>query len=242
MPPSSPAAVLPALLADDPARPRVTCYDDLPGPTAGERVELSARVIDRWVAKAGNALQEEWDAGPGSRVALLVRPHWRAVCWAVAAWTVGAAVVLDDTADDLDVVVTDTLPAPPAGASVYLTRASLARTADRELPPGTVDEAAELATFGDHLDPWDEPSPDDPALVTEDGTTSFAELLGAARDRWPDLGRGERADVAPGSTEELLLAVLAVWGAGGSVVLHVGGTDPATRARRAHDEGVTRSL
>ena len=33
-----PADLLAALLADDPGRPRLTWYDDEPGPTAGERI------------------------------------------------------------------------------------------------------------------------------------------------------------------------------------------------------------
>ena len=56
---------------------RITCYDDVPGPTAGERIELSGRVIGTWVSKAANALQEEWDLEPGSTVRLAMRPHWR---------------------------------------------------------------------------------------------------------------------------------------------------------------------
>ena len=54
--------LLPGLLASDPARPRITCYDD----TTGERIELSGKVLANWVAKAANLLQEEYDAGPGT--------------------------------------------------------------------------------------------------------------------------------------------------------------------------------
>ncbi|NDU76176.1 TIGR03089 family protein, partial [Actinomadura sp. DSM 109109] len=38
--------------AGDPSRPLVTFYDD----AAGERVELSARTFDNWVAKTANFL------------------------------------------------------------------------------------------------------------------------------------------------------------------------------------------
>lgn len=242
VPDPTPADLLATLLADDPARPRVTCYDDLPGPTAGERIELSARVLEKWVAKAGNALQEEWDIAPGSRVGLHVLPHWRALCWALATWTVGATLSLDPE-DDLDVLVTDTLPARDAEVVVYLTRASLARSADATLPVGVIDEAAELASFGDHLDPWDAAAPSDAALVAEGATLTYGDLVTAARRRWPDVPHGARVDVAPTTTLDLLLAVVAAWSGAGSVVLHVGGaTDPDVRSRRAHDEGVDRSL
>lgn len=238
----APSLLVPTLLADDPARPRVTCYDDLPGPTSGERVELSARVLEKWVAKAGNALQEEWDVSPGSRVGLYAAPHWRCICWAAATWAVGGTVVLDDE-EDVDVAVTDTLPAPEADAVVYLTRASLARSADATLPVGVIDEAAELASFGDHLDPWDAAAPSDAALVAEGATLTYGDLVTEARRRWPDVPHGARVDVAPTTTLDLLLAVVAAWSGAGSVVLHVGGaTDPDVRSRRAHDEGVDRSL
>ena len=44
-------------------------------------VELSARTLDNWVAKSANLLVEEYDAGPGSRVAVRLPPHWRTVTW-----------------------------------------------------------------------------------------------------------------------------------------------------------------
>lgn len=238
----APSLLVPTLLADDPARPRVTCYDDLPGPTSGERVELSARVLEKWVAKAGNALQEEWDVSPGSRVGLYAAPHWRCICWAAATWAVGGTVVLDDE-EDVDVAVTDTLPAPEADAVVYLTRASLARRADTDLPVGVVDEAAELASFGDHLDAWESPDPADVALVSDGVEITYGDLVERAAERWPGVAARERVDVAPATTAELLLAVVAVWTLAGSLVLHVGGdTDPAVRARRADAEGVDRSV
>ncbi len=94
--PPTPAEVLAAMLGSDPGRPRVTFYEDTPGPTSGERIELSAKVLANWVSKAANALQEEWDLAPGSRVRLDLPPHWRSLYWALAVWSVGATVVLDD--------------------------------------------------------------------------------------------------------------------------------------------------
>jgi len=90
----TPASVLAEILRSDPARPRVTFYEDTDGPTRGERIELSGKVLANWVAKAGNALQDEYDLGPGSVVRLSLPPHWRAVYWAFAIWSVGATVDL----------------------------------------------------------------------------------------------------------------------------------------------------
>src|SRR4051812_50149988 len=108
----TPSSVLADLLRADATRPRVTFYDDEPGPTRGERIELSARVLANWVAKAGNALQEEYDAAPGTVVRLdLPALHWRTAYWALAVWSVGAAVSLVE--GDADLTVTDD---PQAGA------------------------------------------------------------------------------------------------------------------------------
>ena len=72
----TPASVLAEILRSDPARPRVTFYEDTPGPTQGERIELSGKTVANWISKAGNALQDEYDLGPGSvvRIALPVAP------------------------------------------------------------------------------------------------------------------------------------------------------------------------
>lgn len=238
---TDPAQIIPSLLAADPTRPRITCYDDLPGATRGERVELSGAVLDKWVAKAGNALQEEWDVGPGSQVALRSAPHWRSVYWALATWRVGAALLVDAAADvaDPDVVITDEVVAAEGStAVVYLTRASLARSAGVPLPPGVVDEAAEISGYGDVLEPWDSPDEDDEALVSPRLAVRYADLVEISRQQWPDLADGARLDLAPSSTHDLLSAVVAAWSAAGSVVVHLGDTDPEVRQSRAKSEGV----
>ena len=79
-------------MSADPGRPRITVYDDTDSPTRGERIELSARVLANWVAKAANLLRDDLDVGPGSVVLLDLPPHWRTLYWAFAAWSVGACV------------------------------------------------------------------------------------------------------------------------------------------------------
>jgi uncharacterized protein (TIGR03089 family) len=74
-----------ALAATEPTRPRLTWYA-----TAGERVELSSRVLTNTVVKATNLLVAEVDAEPGTRVALDLPAHWRTLVWALATWTSGA--------------------------------------------------------------------------------------------------------------------------------------------------------
>src|SRR5690242_17672189 len=114
--------LLQARLSADPGRPRLTWY----GPD-GERVELSARTLENWVAKSANLLMEEFDAGPGTRIAVRLPAHWRTATWLLAAWTVGACAVVrreppDDSAGGPDgpapdvVVTADPAAAVSAGA------------------------------------------------------------------------------------------------------------------------------
>jgi uncharacterized protein (TIGR03089 family) len=241
MHPTAPRAVLAALVAADPGRPRVTYYDDTRGPTGGERIELSARVLANWVAKAANLLQDDLDAGPGTIVRLDLPPHWRTLYWALGVWTVGATVELSDPLRDhgarADILVTDDpVRHRPADAHrlVVVTLAALARRAPGALPPGAIDEARDLAGHGDVVEPWDEPEPGDPALVAGGATTSYAQLIPVPR-------QPERVYTATTDTADFLRTALEVYASGGSLVLSRGGLDPGVPTARLASEGVTRT-
>ncbi len=200
----------------DPTRPRLTWYGEQPG----ERVELSGRVLDNWAAKAGNLLQEELDVGPGNVVQLdLPAGHWRSMYWALATWSVGATLEIVDTlpAAPADVVVTARPPAAlHCGGSAQVIAVSLealARRATWPLDPGDIDEAAQLSSYGDVLDPWDRPSPGAPALRGSCGPWSFDAIVAPA----PDRVRAQLPVTAPAGV--LLRAALSVWGADGSIVI-----------------------
>lgn len=187
--PTDVPALLSALAASDPGRPRVTWYGD-----EGERVELSARVLDNWVAKTANLLVEELDADAGTAVRLDLPAHWRTVVWALATWAVGARLVEDGEAD---VVVTATPGAEAGGGRVVaVALPALARSVPHP-PAGALDYNAEVSGFGDVFVP-DEPAALPPALRP-----------------WPD---GVRLLVTP-SSWDLQGTVLAPLVADGSVVL-----------------------
>lgn len=229
-----PAAVLAAMLADDSGRPRLTWYDDEPGPTSGERVELSAKVLANWVNKAGNLLQDDAAAGPGTTVGLDLPTHWRACYWALAAWSVGAAVVLGDDAHGADVLVTDDpqhAADHPADA-VLVTLPALARAHPRAaVAPAAVDEARELATHGDQLFALAEPEAADPALSLDGHDTPYGSLV---REE-PDWGSAPRVALR-GGLVTVLVQSLSAWSQGGSIVLSRGASpDP----NRLTSEGVT---
>ena len=212
-PPLVPAGVLDDLLRSDPGRPRITCYDD----ATGERVELSAKTLANWVAKAANLLQEHLDARPGTSVGLDLPAHWRSAYWALAGWSVGATLVLGAGATAGDVVVT-TDPASARDAvadgryAVLVTLAALAR-AHPDAPPGVVDEARELAGHPDRFVPWERPAAMDPAWRDEVGDTAYARLVDPARHP-----AGARVRVAD-RLGPLLRTALDVWAADGSIVL-----------------------
>lgn len=245
----TPAALLRRLVAADPGRPRVTVYDDTDSPTRGERIELSARVLANWVAKAANLLRDDLDAGPGSVVLLDLPPHWRTLYWAFAAWSVGACVEVPahrggagagpaGTASGAtpDVVVTDAAHvAADADEAVLVTLAALARAAGVEVPAGVVDEARELATHGDVFDASDEPDASDPALRVGGDETAYGALVPAPADG------SQRVHTGTTDTAAFLRLALAVWAADGSLVVTRGTPDASVLDARLAAEGVTAS-
>ncbi|MEZ0449553.1 TIGR03089 family protein [Cellulomonas sp. ICMP 17802] len=221
MPPTTVADLL-VLLAREPGRPRLTWYGD-----GGERVELSGAVLGNWVSKTTNLLVEEFDAGPGTRVALDLPGHWRTVVWALAVWRAGACVAAPGAAG-ADVVVTDS-PADASGADqvVAVALPALARRFPDDLPPGAIDAASAVMTYGDAIG-WTQPvDPASPAL--EGGAPrSHADLLSGPA---PTAQRVLAAARPRTETAAFLLDVLAVLAGDGSVVL----TSPETTAALASD-------
>ncbi|WP_404384237.1 TIGR03089 family protein [Knoellia locipacati] len=228
-----PADVLQQMLRSDSAKPRITTYDDTEGPTRGERIEISARVLSNWVSKAANALQDEFDIAPGSVVRLDLPPHWRTTYWALAAWSVGATVSLDDGDSDL-VVTTDPDAAASVGSpAVLVTLAGLARGATVPVPPGVMDEARELSTHGDQFAAWEEPAGDDTALVAGRERTAYDAVV------VPHEAHAERRHLTTTDTADFLATCLALWAADGSVVLSRGEAPADVLAERSRAEGAS---
>jgi uncharacterized protein (TIGR03089 family) len=233
----------------DPGRPRLTWYG-----AGGERIELSGAVLANWVAKTTNLLVEEFDAAPGVRVGLDLPAHWRTAVWALAAWRCGAEVVMGGGVDDADVVVTDR-PADHGGsrALVAVALPALARAFDGDLPPGAVDAAGAVMTYGDVVG-W---APDvEPARAALTGPTGADAVAHAALADWATgaaggpAAPGDRVLVEAGpdrgaATVALLRAVLAALVGDGSVVVLDAAVvaelaaDPARRARLTAGERVT---
>lgn len=244
------------LVTQDPGRPRLTWYGD-----DGERVELSGAVLENWVNKVTNLLVEEFDAGPGTQVVVDLPTHWRTVIWALAAWRVGATTIFTRTdgaegADTVkepvggkaDVVIT-TRPAAWGGTGgevVAVALPALARRFDGELPPGALDAASAVMTYGDQVG-W-MPTVDVERVAVAAGPdhddVDHRVLVRPAGGGRTLVGLSGGMPGAPGLSSAPLAAVrvLGVWAGDGSVVLvspSVGAslaTDRERLSRLAHQE------
>ncbi|PVZ14922.1 TIGR03089 family protein [Actinomycetospora cinnamomea] len=237
-------ALLGPLLADDPARPLITFYDDV----TGERIELSGATFANWVAKTANLLRDECDVEPGTPVAVLLPAHWQTAAALLGLWWCGAEAVADPAGAEVALATEDALDAASgAGLVVGFSLDAFGRGLDRAasggaLPGDAVDYATEVRVHGDHFAPL-APVPDDaPALAG----TDVAGVVAAARSRAAELGlaAGDRVlstlDWPLATTGGLVDGLLAVLAAGASLV-HV--RHPAgDQERRAGTEKVTRVL
>jgi uncharacterized protein (TIGR03089 family) len=211
--------------------PRLTWY----GPDF-ERVELSGKVLDNWVAKTSNLLQDELDAEPGMRVALDLPAHWKAMVWALAAWQLGLETVLNG--GEAEFLVTDR-PESVAGKHVGVVAVALPALAMRwtgELPAGYLDYAAEVRSHGDVFMQHSDADPSACAIVAADGRQHrHQDLLDGFAVPHEE---GVRLHL-PGQDglEATLANALGAWRRGGSVVLthpDVEPTDKLLAAERIH--------
>ncbi|GAA2722696.1 MULTISPECIES: TIGR03089 family protein [Streptomyces] len=240
----TPADLLRSALAADPARPLVTFYDD----ATGERVELSVATFANWVAKTANLLQDDLNAGPGDRLALLLPAHWQTAVWLIAASSVGvtADVGGDPAAADLVVSGPDDLERARAcsGERVALALRPLGGRFPQP-PAGFADYAVEVPSQGDRFAPYAPVDPAAPALAVGGLELTGEQLVDRARaDAARDgLGPGSRVLSAQGydGWEGLSAGLYAPLAAGGSVVLcrHLDRLPQEALERRCADERVT---
>lgn len=213
---SSDRVAVPQLLArlrrQDSGRPRVTWYG-----ADGERVELSARVLENWVAKTANLLVEELEVEVGDAVRLDLPAHWRTVAWRLAVAAVGGELAAQDGGAAPDVlVVADGSPGlagatsgTGTGVPRHLVVQALGALAFRAqvVPPGALDAAAVVAGYGDEL----------PAVVGAPGLVVTG----------PPSDARVLVDARSGDDDAALDAVLAALAGGGSaVLLGPGSPDP----------------
>lgn len=232
-------AILSTLRTHQATSPALIWY----GPNS-ERIELSGKVLDNWVAKTSNLLVDELDAEPGIRIRLDLPVHWKTLVWALAAWQTGCTVVLSDEpagSAAADVTVTDSQQVLDAadGTVVAVAPGALELRWSGELPAAAVDYAAEVRSYADTYAGGDD---------AEDGYTALHSSLGTGTT----LTYAQLAETADGGSAQTLLvsaaadlpevlsAALRVWAAGGTVVLAGAGVELTDRLLAA--EKVTAQL
>lgn len=215
------------LLRSDPARPRITHYDD----AAGSRIELSGATLANWAAKTANWLRDELDVQPGDTVAVLLPPHWQTAGVLLGAWWCGATVTTSPAGSLVALSGLDRIASAAGADEVAVLGLDALGMGVAVLPPGVRDYASEVRVHGDTFTPG-APSPD------------AGKVVAAARARATELGldAGHRLlcttgwdGAVPG---EVLLAVLAA----DASLVQCTGADPATLADRGAAERITTTL
>ena len=215
------------LLRTDPARPRITHYDD----AAGSRIELSGATLANWAAKTANWLRDELDVQPGDTVAVLLPPHWQTAGVLLGAWWCGATVTTSPAGSQVTLCGLDRIASAAGADEVAALGLDALGMGIPVLPPGIRDYATEVRVHGDTFTPGAS-SPD------------ADEIVAVARARAVELGldAGDRLlcttswdGAVPG---EVLLAVLAA----DASLVQCTGADPAALADRCAAERITATL
>ncbi|MGG5174010.1 TIGR03089 family protein [Pseudarthrobacter sp. J1763] len=231
--------LLTALRSVDATSPRLTWY----GPDF-ERVELSGRVLDNWVAKTANFLQDEVDVEPGTKVLVNMPAHWKSIVVAFAALACDAELYLgpNDSALDSEVVFGNTiqqLSGADASSPVMVGVAlgALAMRFDGDLPPGAVDYNAEVRSHADVFMPYND-SPESTHQARLNTAKQSYSAQESVKDFAQETPQGARVLVsASAGLEDLLASCLGAWLAGGSiVVVH---NDEAATDRLRSSERIT---
>jgi len=221
-------------------KPFVTWYDD----HRDERVELSYKTFDNWVAKTANLLVDELGAQPGGRVGILVDDHWQAPIVLAACWRAGLGVVALDSTDiappgDLAAAFVHEEHLPLDNIPVVALTAGLFGRPERDL--GRALNFSRIApSMGDDFESGPDPAGD--ALTAGGESATMADLLGrsaalADRTGLRDTDRllsGRPLLTADGAAAGLLAPLLC-----GAGVVRVADLDPARFWKRVADERVT---
>lgn len=231
-------------------RPAIIWYG-----VGGERIELSGKVLENWIAKSANLFVDELDAVHGDSIAVHATAHWRSIAATLGALRAGCTVTADESPAfwlgfDHDPA------ADAADLAVFMGRGSLAMSYDgpsENLPDGSLDYCAEIRSFGDVFDPIDAVASDHvlnaPADGSAGGETTVRQWLDRAASWAEELGDLEEQAVqvvvpAGHLTLEFLAWCCGILATGRAVVL----LDPsiASEEDRAasicRDERATRSL
>jgi uncharacterized protein (TIGR03089 family) len=236
-------------IAQDPARPYLTYYDDI----TNERVELSFKTFGNWVAKTSHLLREAGAEHPGARVAVWLPSHWQSVVVLAATWALGGTVVvvggleeLLGTGVDVTVVAEERLSALIARRAEATGLGTVVALSLRPMGAGMVAPRAGVVDFADEVvaqpdDLLRDGSLDDLAIDVGDQRLTGRELVVLAADvvAAQQLGRADRCLALVGSglaDDGLVVGSLACFVAGAGLVLCLGLRPSDLPSRAAHEQ------
>lgn len=198
---------------------------------SGERIELSGRVFDNWVAKSANLLGDLYDLDEESVVVIDLAPHWKSLVLALAALHHGAKLV-DPAHQDaqnaaLFITATPNDENIPASSEILAVNpAALALSFGSDLGPVAEDFNASVRTYGDQFYP-SPVSGDTSAIATNgDAPIGLASLFdAAAKAQGTILVRAQQPVLT------LLPYAIGQWKAGDGIVLVEDGLEVTERLR-----------
>lgn len=226
--------MLSQLLADDPASPRLTVYNE----ADGTRMDFSAQTTENWASKVANFLREELDLDDGSAILVDLPVSWQTVMISLGALAAGVTVHFatdtvatadsSDTADAAEPVVFFTTTDKASeyanrGDVVVVTTDPFGRGVEelgQQVPEGAVDFGPTVRFYGDFYPGQTRPL----AELIESSVEPHAERL--LSTGWTDSSSFQRQVLSP-------LA------AGGSAVVVAGMVDTERLAEIAENEKVT---
>ena len=221
-------------VADDPASPRLTVYNE----ADGTRMDFSAQTTENWASKVANFLREELDLDDGSAILVDLPVSWQTVMISLGALAAGVTVHFatdtvatadsSDTADAAEPVVFFTTTDKASeyanrGDVVVVTTDPFGRGVEelgQQVPEGAVDFGPTVRFYGDFYPGQTRPL----AELIESSVEPHAERL--LSTGWTDSSSFQRQVLSP-------LA------AGGSAVVVAGMVDTERLAEIAENEKVT---
>ncbi|WP_334122220.1 TIGR03089 family protein [Glutamicibacter sp.] len=198
---------------------------------SGERIELSGRVFDNWVAKSANLLSDLFDLDEDSTVVIDLAAHWKSLVLALAALHHGATLIDAEHQDAADATLWITATPqdeniPASSEILAVNPAALALSFGSDLGPVAEDFNASVRSYGDQFFP-SALSSTTMALKTNAGTAmTLDELFGySAEARGTILVRAQQPVLT------LLPYLVSQWAAGDAVVLVEDGLEVTDRLR-----------
>lgn len=223
------------LLADDPASPRLTVYNE----ADGTRMDFSAQTTENWASKIANFLREELDLDESSVILCDLPVSWHTAMIALGALAAGISVrfATDDTAADR--AAADTTTDSGAEPAVFFTSA---------------EKVAEYANHGDVVVVTNDPfgrGLEEMGEPVPEGAIDFGPTVRFYGDFYPGPTRPLAEIVRPTSDAQRLLStgwtdwdsftrqVLSPLAAGGSAVVVAGMASTDRLAEIAENEKIT---